>query len=73
MLQAGVIEPSTSAWASPVVLVPKKYMSVRFCVDYRRLNAVTFRDSYPLPRMDNYIDSLEEALVLTTLDCNSGY
>ena len=73
MLQAGVIEPSTSAWALTVVLVPRKDGKLRFCIDYRRLNAVTFRDSYPLPRMYEYIDSLGEAKVFTTLDCSSGY
>ena len=73
MLRAGVIEPAQSAWASPVVIVPIQDRSYRFCVDYRRLNAVTIRDVYPLPRMDDYIDSLGEPSVFTTLDCNPGY
>lgn len=73
MLQAGVIEPSMAEWASPVVLVPKPDGSKRFCIDYRRLNAITIRDSYPIPRMDECIDSLGEASVFTTLDANSGY
>jgi len=72
-LRAGVIEPTQSAWASPVVIVPKPDGTPRFCVDYRRLNAVTIRDSYPLPRMDDCIDSLGSAVVFTTLDANCGY
>lgn len=73
MLRAGVIEPAQSAWASPVALVPKQDGSLRFCVDYRRLNSVTVKYSYPLPRMEECLDSLGEATVFTTLDCNSGY
>jgi hypothetical protein len=73
MLKAGVIEPATAEWASPVVLVPKSDGSLRFCIDYRRLNAITVRDSYPLPRMDECIDSLGDAKIFSTLDCNSGY
>ena len=73
MLAKGVIEPATTDWASPIVFVPKPDGSLRFCVDYRRLNALTIRDSYPIPRMDECIDSLGEAVIFSTLDCNSGY
>ena len=73
MLKAGVIEPATSEWASPVVLITKKDGSIRFCVDYRKLNALTVKDSYPLPRMDECLDSLGDATIFSTLDCNSGY
>jgi transposase InsO family protein len=73
MLAQGVIEPATCEWASPIVMVPKPDGSLRFCVDYRKLNAITVPDTYPLPRMDECIDSLGEAAIFTTLDCNSGY
>jgi Reverse transcriptase (RNA-dependent DNA polymerase) len=73
MLAQQVIEPATCEWASPIVLVPKPDETLRFCVDYRRLNMVTVPDTYPLPRMDECIDSLGDAVVFTTLDCNSGY
>jgi transposase InsO family protein len=73
MLRLKVIAPSTSPWASPVVMVPKADGSTRFCVDYRRLNAITERDVYPLPRMDDALDSLGDATVFTTLDAKAGY
>ena len=73
MLAAGVIEPANCEWASPVVLAPKPDGTQRFCVDYRKLNAATVADSYPLPRADDCLDSLGTAMVFTTLDCNSGY
>ena len=73
MIEADVIEPAQSEWASPVVLVPKKDGTLRFCVDYRKLNAVTVSDTYPLPRIDDCIDSLGNATIFTTLDANSGY
>jgi len=73
MLELDVIEPSTSEWASPVVLVPKTDGSTRFCIDYRQLNDRTVRDTYPLPRMDNCLDSLGDAKFFSTLDCNAEY
>ena len=72
-LEAGVIEPSNSEWAAPVLFAPKKDGKLRFCIDYRRLNAMTVKDSYPLPRMDECIDTLGEANVFTTLDAFWGY
>ena len=71
--ERGVIEPSFSPWCSNVVMVTKKDGSVSFCLDFRKLNACTFKDSQPLPRIDDTLDALSGATWLSTLDCKSGY
>ena len=58
MLQDGVIRPSTSPWSSPIVMVRKKDGAWRFCIDFRKLNDVTHKDAYPLPRIDETLESL---------------
>ncbi|KAK3792722.1 hypothetical protein RRG08_035199 [Elysia crispata] len=73
MIQAGVIRPSVSEWASPPVLVRKRDGSVRWCVDYRALNAITRKDVYPLPRIEDCVDTLEGNIWFSKLDANSAY
>jgi hypothetical protein len=72
MKRKGVIEESDSPWSSPVVLVRKKDGNLRFCVYYRRLN-VTKKDCFPLPRIDDTLDTPAGAKWFSTLDLKSGY
>lgn len=73
LLERGQIEESTSPWSSPVVLVKKKDRTMRFCIDYRRLNSITIKDAFPLPRIDEIFDQLVDAKYYTKFDFKSGY
>ena len=73
MLSKHIIQPSSSPWAFPKVLVRKKDGTLRFCVDYRKLNGLTQKDAYPLPRIDDALDTLAGSKWFTTLDLMSGY
>ena len=73
LLANGVIRPSASPYASPIVLVQKKSGELRMCVDYRQLNARTLKDAYPLPRIEESLDALGGARFFSTLDLASGY
>ena len=70
---SGIIEPSQSPFASPVVIVRKKDGGIRLCVDYRKLNSRTVRDAFPLPRIEDSLDALGQARYFSCLDLTSGY
>ncbi|KAK2912645.1 hypothetical protein Q8A73_006758 [Channa argus] len=73
MVANDIIEPSDSPWAAPMVMVRKKTGKKRHCVDYRRLNALTKKDSYPLPRIDDVLDYVAGSCWFSSLDLRSGY
>ena len=73
MLDAGVIWPSNSPWCNAVVLVRKKDGSLRFCIDFRKLNSLTVKDSHPLPRICETLESLAGDAHISTFDMNSGF
>ncbi|KAJ8032404.1 hypothetical protein HOLleu_25921 [Holothuria leucospilota] len=73
MLDHDIIEPSNSEWSSPCILVPKPDGGYRFCTDYRKVNAVTRTDSYPIPRIDDCIDRIGKAAYVSKFDLLKGY
>ena len=73
MLKLGAIRRSCSPWASAIVLVRKKNGKLRFCIDLRKLNSKTLKDSYALPRIEQTLESLADSKIYSTLDLTSGY
>lgn len=73
LLAKDIVERSTSGWSSPILLVKKKEGGYRFCVDFRKLNAVTERDGYPIPYVSHTLDKLRDAHYLSSLDIKSAY
>ena len=73
LLEKGLVEPSCSPYGAPVLFVKKKDGSMRMCIDYRKLNSCTIKNSYPLPRIDDLLDQLHGANVFSSLDLRSGY
>lgn len=73
MVSDDLIDTATANWAGPTAFVTKKYGSLQFCVNSRKLNAVTVQDVYPLPEMDERIDLLGDARIFSMLDAYNGY
>ena len=73
MLNRGIIRPSTSPWASPIILVKKKDETRRLVVDFGRLNSVTLKDSYPLPRIDDALDAVNGTKYFSYMDLMNGF
>ena len=73
MIAKDIIESSSSPWSSPITLATKKDGSSRFCLDFRSLNEYTVKDAYPLPRIDDSLDTLSGAQWFSTMDLASGY
>ncbi|GKF34025.1 putative reverse transcriptase domain-containing protein [Tanacetum coccineum] len=69
----GFIRPSSSPWGAPVLFVKKKDRSFRMCIDYHKLNKLTVKNRYPLPRIDDLFDQLQGSGIYSKIDLRSGY
>lgn len=73
LLKDGIIRPSNSPYASPIVLIPKKNGEVRLCIDYRKVNEITIRDNLPTPVIDDHLDRLRDKCYFSCLDLTNGF
>nr|XP_051208907.1 uncharacterized protein LOC127326090 [Lolium perenne] len=73
MLRKGLIRPSASPWGSPVIFVDKRDGTIRLCVDYRKLNDVTIKNKYPLPKIEDFFDQMNGTRVFSKIDLRTGY
>ncbi|KAL7289969.1 hypothetical protein TKK_0015702 [Trichogramma kaykai] len=73
MTKQGVIEPSTSAWSSPIVLAKKKQGEYRFCINFKKINEVSEKDVYPLPQIEAILNKLRAVKYISTIDLKNGY
>jgi hypothetical protein len=73
MLRKGLIHPSASPWGSPIIFVDKRDGTTRLCVDYRKLNDVTIKNKYPLPKIEDLFDQLNGARIFSKIDLRTGY
>ncbi|GJT01860.1 putative reverse transcriptase domain-containing protein [Tanacetum coccineum] len=73
LFDKGFIRPSSSPWGAPVLFVKKKDGSFRMCIDYRKLNKLTVKNRYPLPRIDDLFDQLQGSSIYSNIDLRSGY
>ncbi|KAE8885751.1 hypothetical protein PF003_g26788 [Phytophthora fragariae] len=72
-MELGFVRESNSPWVSPVLVIRKPNGGIRFCIDYRKLNAATVKDCYPMPLIDDIIDVLSGSKIFSTIDIASGY
>ena len=73
MENAQIIRKSKSPWSAPIILIPKKDKSVRLCVDYRKLNAITITQSWPIPRVQDILDDLSGSTIFSAIDLKAGF